>query len=82
MFEFFIVYIKKCVVLEIDDDSPKRSLCSPQIAQKKDILASQIKLKISFIVLDCLSKTHSSGSLYEVIMALFKYFKKVGCTVL
>ena len=36
---------------------------------------------MSFIVLDCLSKTHSSGSLYEVIMALFKYFKKVGCTV-
>ena len=65
LFKFFIVYIKKCVVLEIDDDSPKRSLCSAQIAQKKDILALQIELKISFIVLDCLSKTHSSETLEE-----------------
>ena len=29
------------------------------------------------MVLDCLSKTDSSRSLREVIMALFKYFKKV-----
>ena len=39
-------------------------------------------MKISFIVLYCLSKTHSSRSMYEVIMALFKYFKKVEHTVL
>ena len=52
-------------MLEIDDDSPKRSLCSAQIAQKKDILALQIELEISFIVLDCLSKTHPSETLEE-----------------
>ena len=67
--------------MEIDDDSLKRSLCRAQIARKIDALALQIELKISFIVLDCLSKTHSSRSLNEVIMALFKYFKKVEHTV-
>ena len=34
-------------------------------------------MKISFIVFDCLSKTYFSRSRYEVIIALFKYFKKV-----
>ena len=67
--------------MEIDDDSLKRSLCRAQIARKIDALALQIELKISFIVLDCLSKTHSSRSLNDVIMALFKYFKKVEHTV-
>ena len=67
--------------MEIGDDSPKRSLCSAQIARKIDSLALQIELKISFIALDCLSKTHSSRSLYEVIIALFGYFKKVEHTV-
>ena len=42
---------------------------------------SSIELKISFIVLDCLSKTHSSRSMCEVIMELFKYFKNVEHTV-
>ena len=37
---------------------------------------------MSFLVLDCFSKTHSSKSLYKVIMAVFKYFKKVEHTVL
>ena len=68
------------LVLEIDNDSLKRSLCSAQIARKIDTLALQIELKISFIVLDYLSKTHSSRSLYEVIMGLFKYFKKIEHT--
>ena len=67
--------------MEIDDDSLKRSLCRAQVARKIDALALQIELKISFIVLDCLSKTHSSRSLNEVIMAVFKYFKKVEHTV-
>ena len=45
------------------------------MARRIDTFTLQIRLKISFIVLDFLSKTHSSRSLYEVIMALFKYFK-------
>ena len=69
------------LVLEIDYDSLERSLCSAQIARKIDTLTLQVEWKIYFIVLDCLSKTHSSRILYEVIMALFKYFKKVEHTV-
>ena len=67
-------------MLETDDNSLKSSLCSAQIAPKIDTLVLQIKLKISFIALSCLSKTLLSRSLYEVIMAL-KYFKKVEHTV-
>ena len=63
-------------------DSPKGSLWSAQITQKIDNVALLIELKISFIVLDCLSKTHSSGTLYKTIVTLFKYFKKVAHTVL
>ena len=37
---------------------------------------------MSFLVLDCFSKTHSSKRLYKVIMVVFKYFKKVEHTVL
>ena len=47
----------------------KKSFCSAQIA-------------LSFIVLDCFSITHLSRSLCEVIMARFKYFKKVEHTIL
>ena len=65
---------------ETDDNSLKSSLCSAQIAPKIDTLVLQIKLKIYFIALSCLSKTHLSRSLNEVIMAL-KYFKKVERTV-
>ena len=67
-------------MLETDHNSLKSSLCSAQIARKIDTLVLQIKLKIYFIALNCLSKTHLSRSLYEVIMAL-KYFKKVERTV-
>ena len=67
-------------MLETDHNSLKSSLCSAQIARKIDTLVLQIKLKIYFIALNCLSKTHLSRSLYEVIMAL-KYFKKVEHTV-
>ena len=34
-----------------------------------------------YIVLDCLPKTHFSRSLYEVTMALFKYFQNGEHTV-
>ena len=34
-----------------------------------------------YIVLGCLPKTHSSRSLYEVTMALFKYFQNGEHTV-
>ena len=40
------------------------------------------ELKISFIVPDCLSKTQSSRSLYELIMTLFTYSKKIEHIVL
>ena len=49
------------------------------MARRIDTFALHIRLKISFIVLDFPSKTHSSRSLYQVIMALFKYFKVFSC---
>ena len=65
----------------MENDNRSLRPCSAQTARKIDTLALQIGLKISFIVLDYLSITHSSRSLNEVIMTLFEYFEKFEHTV-
>ena len=65
----------------MENDNRSLRPCSAQTARKIDTLALQIGLKISFIVLDYLSITHSSRSLNEVIMALFEYFEMFEHTV-
>ena len=67
--------------MNISNDSLKRRLYSAGITRKIDTIVLEIKLKNSFIVFDCVSKTHFSKILYEMIMVHFKHFKIVELSV-